>query len=501
MPRQSSHGCKPILRQTPVIFGLLVLFAGLVGCAGTRGSQSVLAPVDDPTIRVDARAEAVSEIWQRSDRPTRQSLIDLYWSSGMPGEVRIAILRTLAADDEARSTARRMIEVGLPLEADGTVIEAACALAVEHGWRDLAGPMVRSLSRKGSRDTVRQRPEAIALGELFPQQSLEASIFAVVTDPGQRSAEDSPGALDLNDRTRLDAWELLGLLDSDGTTRLRLVRNLPSTDRSGLIADLAAAEAELGVLPMTAMEVDWLRTMRADSSWWADARRVMASLDRSLAGPMQLRHVEPIRWASANEPGLLAMTRTELLALLTDRLSGREFVRRTADRLGDGPNRESLGEWSGSLTWGDLVAIAVIERALDGNGVRGNVLRYVGLDRNDTSTEYGGLLVDRGDGFRAELFVPRPSERVGDDAFVASPDLLDASGPAIAHFHLQVQEEQQRRYAGPSGGDVLFASRSGRNAVVFTSVGGRLLNVDFYTPRGEVVDLGVLGRAGWAAAR
>lgn len=456
-----------------------------------------LSPVDDPTVRVERRAASVQQVWDRADRPTRQALIDLYWSRGTPVEVRAAILRTLAADDEARSTAKRMVEVSLPLEQNLPIIEAACDLAVEHEWTQLAGPMVRSLARKASAKTVADRPEAAALRAMFPTRSLEQVVFDQVVEPSNLGTISSEGDLDLADRTRLDAWELLGLLDTTGAVRARLLRALPVNERTGLAGDLAAIEAELGVLPMTALEVDWARTMRRDSQWWQSAARAMTALDRAHTGPLQLRHVEPIRWASEHEPSLLAQTRADLLASLRSRLAGREQITRTADRLGTGPNREGIGDWSNALTWGDLLSLTIIERSLDAPAITANIFRYAELDRADTSTEFGGLLADRGSGPAAELFVPRPSERLGDDAFVASPDLFAASARSLAHFHLQVQEREQRRFAGPSGGDVLFAARSGRNAIVFTSVGDGRLNADFYTPRGEVVDLGVLTPAGW----
>lgn len=479
----------------------LIGAAALVGCSTPMQTTGPLSPVDDPTIRVERRAQAVQEVWDRSDRPNRQALIDLYWSRGTPVEIRSAILRTLASDDDARSTAKRMIEVSLPIEQNEPVIETACELAVEHGWTELAGPMARSLARKGQPATIADRPEARALRELFPGRSLEQVVFDQVVEPSNLATIQSGGDLDLADRTRLDAWELLGKLDATGRTRARLVGSLPISERTGLAGDLAAVEVELGVLPMTALEVDWTRTMRRDADWWQRASVAMTALDRQNTGPLQLRHVEPVRWASENDPALLGASRTELLAGLESRIAGRERITRTADRLGTGPNREGLADWADALTWGDLLALTIIERELDSTRVARDVFRYVDLDRADRSTEFGGLLADRGRGMNAELFVPRPSERLGDDAFVASPDLFAASARSLAHFHLQVQENEQRRYAGPSGGDVLFAARSGRNAVVFTAVGPGELNADFYTPRGEVVDLGVLTPTGWAGRR
>jgi hypothetical protein len=115
------------------------------------------------------------------------------------------------------------------------------------------------------------------------------------------------------------------------------------------------------------------------------------------------------------------------------------------------------------------------------------------LDRKDTTTEYGGVLeATEGDAHRVVLFRPRARDRLNDEMFVASTDMIRFSDRALGHYHLQVQDKRMSREAGPSDGDLVYASASGRTCLVFTSIGSDTLNADFYTPDGEIVDLGLL---------
>lgn len=95
----------------------------------------------------------------------------------------------------------------------------------------------------------------------------------------------------------------------------------------------------------------------------------------------------------------------------------------------------------------------------------------------------------------AVLYAPRPGQRMGDERFVASDDMLAASDCAIAHYHFHAQRVRNKEYAGPSGGDLQYAARYGRSCLVLTSVGEGVLGVDYYQPNGVVIDLGEI-RAG-----
>jgi hypothetical protein len=71
--------------------------------------------------------------------------------------------------------------------------------------------------------------------------------------------------------------------------------------------------------------------------------------------------------------------------------------------------------------------------------------------------------------------------------------MVNASDLALIHYHLHAQKDRNDEFAGPSPGDLLYSSRSGRTCVVFTTIGkGGRMNADCYQPDGAVIDLGEL---------
>lgn len=157
----------------------------------------------------------------------------------------------------------------------------------------------------------------------------------------------------------------------------------------------------------------------------------------------------------------------------------------------DGPNRERLSDWADRMSWGDLLTLLVADEAMGSDSVQRKLPDFVRLDREDTSTEYGGVIVTRADGtFDAVLYPPRPAERLGDNQFVASVDMLEQQPTCLAHFHLHVQPRTGSPSAGPSRGDLVQVARSGRTGIVLTSVTSSVLDVDLYQPDAAVIDLG-----------
>ena len=94
------------------------------------------------------------------------------------------------------------------------------------------------------------------------------------------------------------------------------------------------------------------------------------------------------------------------------------------------------------------------------------------------------------------IYSPRPTQRFGDQRFVAPEDMITQGDGAIFHYHMQVQDHNNGDYAGPSRGDVEYAARYGRSCLVFTFVNENTLNADYYQSDGARIDLGVLKRPG-----
>ncbi|MCA9283506.1 MAG: hypothetical protein KDA30_15890, partial [Phycisphaerales bacterium] len=64
----------------------------------------------------------------------------------------------------------------------------------------------------------------------------------------------------------------------------------------------------------------------------------------------------------------------------------------------------------------------------------------------------------------------------------------------VLFFHFHASDYANRRYAGPSDGDLEYAKRQGRCGLVYTFVSPNKMNADYYTPDGAVVDLGAVER-------
>ena len=103
-----------------------------------------------------------------------------------------------------------------------------------------------------------------------------------------------------------------------------------------------------------------------------------------MSARLQLRHVEPLRWAAANRTEWVGAERGELMSLLEQRLVGRTIHRKTEGVEGAGSgrgiSRETPHEWAASLAWGDLLAILVIDEALRQPGITGELFKQAAAD-------------------------------------------------------------------------------------------------------------------------
>lgn len=483
----------------------MLLLAVLVsaGC-GSRSNQIAQsdrwAAIDGAGIADIDRVRSIEIVWSDIEaggfprEPGRERLKKVMWNRRMTDRVRIAVIDALASDEtsDGRADTRRALFLVLQQERDPRVVQKIADLAVERTWDEFVSPLVRSLARfiRGAPD--RDRPEAAALIALGDGRTLEEIVLGVFVDPPGMGRVET---IDLRERAQLDAWTLLARLDPDQSQRRRLAGTIPS-DVDAMVAGVRDAIEQLRVVPFSGDEIKWIVTMRADEAGrarWDEAARAIAALPVAHTGPIELRHVEAIRWAFEHRRDWTALTTGELHTRLAQRLAGRRVYQRTSDQVQQGMgNHERLAQWTDRLGWGDLLTILVVDEAIHATGVAQRMGQYARLDRADSSTEYGGLLAMSPDGtsFDAQLFPPRPSERLGDDQFIASPDLIARSAWALAHFHFHVQDERQRSYAGPSRNDLIYAARTGRTCVVLTAIEPGELDADVYQPDAVVIDLG-----------
>src|SRR5439155_532896 len=136
----------------------------------------------------------------------------------------------------------------------------------------------------------------------------------------------------------------------------------------------------------------------------------------------------------------------------------RKMYPRTAkEGKNPGPVKSELLERRASeLSWGDLLAILVIDEAIHQPQVVSALYAQAQADREDKTTEYGGLLAwkrgtpstptptptattaptpNAAEHSVVMLYMPRGTQRVSDTKFIASDDMLTTGDLSLAHYH------------------------------------------------------------------
>lgn len=508
------HNTRRLLGACVVLGGILAVVAG-GGCASGGGGAGGAAqdPVAQALARdehVDTRKAAIDQIWAQVESGTmdrmagREAIKRVVWGAN-PEQVRLHALRTLAGDETEVGLADTESLMGflLPTEGNLRVLAFIGETVASRGWVDVTPALIRSYARPTAMVDDADRAERGAIERLHSGKSVEEVAFEVfLYRPG--SAGEQGLALDRAEKARLAAWDLLGRLDPEGSARVKLMSGGVGSGSADPTLDVLRAAAGLGVVPVTSSELEWVRGVFAsqaaeDRAWWAQVTSAVEKLGEEQRVGLRVRHLEPVRWAAAHQPDLLVMGRAELLSDLKGRLSGRKVYRREREGQGFGMGEpETIEHWESRLSWGDMLAIRVIDQAMEHPAVANALFAQAEEDRRDTSTEHGGVLsmVATGAGEESAVypFPPRASQRFGDRRFVASDDMFRSSGRSLAHYHFHVQEARNRAYAGPGEGDMEYARAHGRNCLVLTSVQDDVMNVDYYQSNGAVVDLGELRR-------
>ncbi|MCC6322881.1 MAG: hypothetical protein IT438_15765 [Phycisphaerales bacterium] len=526
-------------RGACVVVALVLACPSLGGWAPSVARAEALGwldPEDDVTIILDAdagankRTKAVDRLWEaaeagRYDRAAaRETLKTVIWKSSAPSPLRQAVLAKLLSDASPGAIAdtRKLLRLRMPTESQWPVIDDICraitARAGDQAWREMTGALVRSYARRVPTPPDADRPERGALLALYPGESIEQIAFKVYLKPAGEinGGELSGQAPELVEKQRDAAWELLGRLDPNGGVRASMMAAAPQDDPA--LRPIARCAQELKVVPVTGSELSWAKRLieGADAggegaAWWSESSAAVGKLNGDQLKGLQLRHIEPVRWAAKHKPDWLATDRDTLLSELERRLDGRRVWRKTAD-MGDSGrlSKESLKDWRDALVWGDALAILVIDDALRSAGVASELFAQAAADRADSSTEYGGGLwaaepvpggstnpkwTVKDNSFVVKGFNPRPGQRVNDRTFVAPEALFTADGAGgrvLCHYHFHVQTDNNADYAGPGVGDMEYAATHGRACLVLTSVKKGVLNADYYQRNGVTIDLGEL---------
>lgn len=471
---------------------------GMTSCAGTS-EPATPAAIIDPSASISTRMRAVAETDEFVRRgelepgAAREALKRVVWERSAPTDLRLAAIEELLADEANLSDTRRLFVLMLPTEPDPGVVQRMAREGASRGWTDLAPALVRRWSRSVAlRDgkVKRDDPEDAALRMMFPGRAPSDVVLDVFLDR-MTGADAEP----LRERDRVEAWGLLMALEPDESALMdRLTRE--SLPDDALTRSVAWSARELHAVPRTGEQLAWARRLQDAeyTEFRSRAAAAVAGLSPEQRRGWALRHLPGVVDAADHHPERLSMPRAELLAEAARRLRGRTVYRRESAGTLTG---ETLGDAGDQLAWGDALLLLAAIDSTDDASLPGPLFVSAERDRKDTTTEYGGLIDrTRGGGFIATTYPPRPTERFGDDRFVASEEMLKAGDRSLLFFHFHAGEYANRRYAGPSEGDIDYARRHGRCGMVYTFVSPNQMNADYYTPEGVVVDLGAIDRPG-----
>lgn len=142
-----------------------------------------------------------------------------------------------------------------------------------------------------------------------------------------------------------------------------------------------------------------------------------------------------------------------------------------------------------SLSMADLWNLYLIDQMLRRPRVHRTLEVTAARDRNDSTTQWGGLIAYEYGQAEAKLYWPQ--DKRGDEKYVPSQRMLDDSTDALAYFvgHFS-KTDTAPASAGPTDEELSFAKAHNLYAVVITSVAPATFNAAYCNANGIVVDLG-----------
>lgn len=477
---RTAHQLFPVFVITTVL---------LVACQSVPPAfKDPVAAMTDPSLTLRGNVAAMHQAAETApDDPRRiDSLKNIMSEPGSSLEMRKTALLLLIDHDEA--DARQTLMYRLPSINAWDFMEFACDLVGDRGWKEFTASLVRSLARpQPVYERVGDRPESKALLALHPGKQIEDIVFDVVAMP-----VTSP----VQQQWRLSAWDLLNQIDVD-PARLGALLSEANPEGDPMLADLKAGALELGVVPRTRDEVQWLRSLREpeNADWWSLCRYALALVSGDERPSIELRHLAVILAVQQRRPEWLTRTRGDLVADLSGILRDREVfsVRTDTNMTASRYNAsQKLTDCVDKLAWADLLTLRLGVDLLEEATLREEIFLQAERDRGDPTTEYGGIL-DIVEGRPiAIMFTPRI--RANDAKFMAPLDMESRGHTGLFHYHFHVQEPDNSDYAGPGVGDRQYADAMGVNCIVFTSIRANRINADYYQRGGIVVDLGTFYR-------
>lgn len=431
-------------------------------------------------------------------RETYFAAIEATRSFGPSPETTAALRRMVAADGyaiDARVQAFDLLyetdqkalvealENSLPRMTDVSWRERVCALIADRKIEALVPTLIRAWANPATGFESKERPERVALARIVGEGEVSATLL--------KTMRESDPVRSANLRTR--CWELL--MKSGDSARLRALLSDPANVKGdAMLSDLARVANELGVLPTTREEVLWARKLCEPprAAFFDDARSALAAMPAARRESVEIRSLPVAVGAKRLRPALLSADDPTLAAEIESRTKGRRRASPDFTGFGEGFT-ESLYQQRERATWSDLAAMVMAIDLLEDPALRRHLFEQADRDREDRTTEYGGV-VNLDEKGRGELLEFPPRAKQGDLRYESPQALFDALYTGLFHYHNHAQSYEGSQYAGPHTGDFAFADSTRCNGLVFTFLSADLIGVDFYRYDRFVVDLGAVER-------
>ncbi len=466
------HAGRPFARAA--VCSLLLLI-GLTGCQ----PRPIDAPLETALSPDASASRRVRAVYLVPDGAVFE-LMALLSSSRHPMRVREAALDHMLANDADRFWSG--LTVRIRSVSDWPMLTLLAERASLERRADAVPALVISWARPSTRYRDTDRPERAAIATITGDPEPTGVLWAVFAGDG--AWEPAP-------RLSEAAWAVL----CRRLTREDLLTGLGEhPDPFGLAELLLTAGSAVDVLPGDREGLAWLRAVSAGSTP-EDWQRRADTIQKHGAGPatLALRHLPLID--RLDHRGIAPM-RSDQLAALQQRLRGAQHASRGAGDIGSANIRatpDRLADHANRLSWADLLVLDALLDALADPALVASLFDQAERDRQDTTTEHGGVLVWSETGaVVARAYAPML--RRHDQEYLASDACIEAMYAGLAHYHFHAQHYDNALWAGPGGGDLRFADNLHAHCVVFTFIDRDTLNADAYFPGGIVVDLGCIRR-------
>jgi hypothetical protein len=475
-------------RGVVAVLARAALVAAVLAAGCSSGPESVENPAAVLSVGGQSREryfDALEAARQRGvDEETKAALRRMIAADGFAIDARERAFDLLYETDPKAVVAA--LENSLPRMGDVSWRRRVSELVGERKMQELVPTLIRAWANPVpglAGDEV--RPERAALGMIVGEDQVSATLL--------RTMKDASPTTQANLRAR--CWELL--MKSGDEARLRaLLADPGSTQGDAMLTDLARVANELGVLPTTREEILWARKLCEPSraAFFADAKAALAQMPAARREQLELRAIPVAVACMKRRPSLLATTEPDLFAEIDARTKGRKKASPDFTGYGDGFT-ETLYQVRDRLVWSDLAAMALALDVLSEQALRTHLFEVADRDREDRTTEYGGVVaLAAGSASTAEFLEFEPRAKASDIRYESPQALFDALYTGLYHVHFHAQNYENEKYAGPHMGDFAFGDSARCNGLVFTFLSADLLGVDFYRHGRVVVDLGAIER-------